>query len=127
MVPQRETGLPSPVLCYPPASTSQQDPENRAQTYAREASPLHQIPSLGLDFPIGNSADSDTVSCSEREDGEVKVLNTGQCGHFRVCLNFPKRAVGLQSPLSSPGPLSLGTPWPTSNGGTRNNRVVTID
>lgn len=62
---QRETGLPRPVSCRPPAGTSQGDPKHSAQT--REARPLlHQLPSPGLDFPTGSMADSDTVSRSER-------------------------------------------------------------
>lgn len=40
-----------------------------AQTHARDASPLPQLPSPGLDFPICNMADSDTVSHSGREVG----------------------------------------------------------
>lgn len=61
MVPQRETGLARPILCDPPSSTSREDPENRG--------PLPQLPSPGLDFPICNMADSDTVSHSGREVG----------------------------------------------------------
>lgn len=52
----------------------------------------------------------------------LKPSNVAMC----MSLNFPKRRWGF-CPLSSPEPLTQGTPWPASSRSTRSDRGVTTD